>query len=115
MIDSRRFRELALALPEAQEQPHVDRPSFRVRGKIFAVLRAAEGRAVLKLPLDERAALVAEQPEVFEAVKGWSAQGWTFVWLEAVDPAELRELLQEAWRGVAPKRLGATLERPASA
>ena len=31
-------REIALALPDAIEQDHHGRPSFRVRGKIFATL-----------------------------------------------------------------------------
>lgn len=29
------------------------------------------------------------------------------VWLDAIDEAELRELVVEAWRMVVPKRLGA--------
>ena len=32
------IRVLALSLPEAQEHPHFDRSSFRVRGKIFITL-----------------------------------------------------------------------------
>ena len=35
-------RRIALALPEAQEQDHHRRPSFRVGGAIFATLLAAE-------------------------------------------------------------------------
>ena len=98
------FRDLALALPEAVELPHFERTSFRVRKRIFATLRASDGQAVLKLPRDEQAALVAMHPDVF-AVTPWGHQGWTRVDLDRVDPAELRELMVEAWRGVAPKRL----------
>jgi hypothetical protein len=105
VIGDEEFRRVALALPGAEEKPHWERPSFRVRNRIFAVLRADECRAVLKLPLEERSALVAEQPDVFSAVSGWAEQGWTFVSLERVDPVELAELVEEAWRGVAPKRL----------
>ena len=47
-------RKLALALPEAEEQAHFDKPSFRVRGKIFATLWEKEKRAVLKLSLEEQ-------------------------------------------------------------
>src|SRR5690349_7953723 len=35
-------RKLALALPEAVEQDHFGRPSFRVRGRIFATLPDSE-------------------------------------------------------------------------
>ena len=32
------IRALALSLPLAEEHPHFDRASFRVKGKIFATL-----------------------------------------------------------------------------
>jgi hypothetical protein len=38
MLDSQTVRELALALPQAEEHDHHGRPSFRVTGKIFATL-----------------------------------------------------------------------------
>jgi hypothetical protein len=98
------FRAIALALPEAVEQPHFDRPSFRVRTRIFATLRPAEGLAVLKLSRLAQEALVASAPETF-AVTPWAQQGWTRVDLRRADPAELRELVAEAWAEVAPKRL----------
>jgi hypothetical protein len=103
-VDPQAFRKLALALPEAEEHPHWERPSFRVRGKIFATLRSEERRAILKLPRLEQQALVASKPETFGLV-GWEHQGWTGVDLNTVDPDELAELIEEAWRGVAPKRL----------
>ena len=37
-MTSEEARRLALALPEAVEQDHHGRPSFRVAGKIFATL-----------------------------------------------------------------------------
>ncbi|HEV3460901.1 MAG TPA: MmcQ/YjbR family DNA-binding protein [Candidatus Dormibacteraeota bacterium] len=41
MTTVRQLRRIALWLPEATEQDHHGRPSFRVRGKIFATLWAA--------------------------------------------------------------------------
>ena len=35
-------QRMALALPEAVEEPHFDKTSFRVRGKIFATAAPAE-------------------------------------------------------------------------
>lgn len=100
------FRALALSLPDAVEAPHFDRPSFRVRNRIFATLRPAERRGVLKLPREAQEAVVASAPAVF-ALTPWARQGWTSVDLERVDPDELRELTVEAWAGVAPKRVAA--------
>ena len=109
-MDADEFRAIALALPEAVEQPHFDRPSFRVRKRIFATLRPAEARAVLKLSRLAQEALVASDPQTF-AVTPWAHQGWTSVNLERVEAAELRELIAEAWAEVAPKRLAAAFAR----
>ncbi len=50
MLTTEQARELALALPEAIEQDHHGRPSFRVADKIFATLWDAEHMNVM---LDE--------------------------------------------------------------
>lgn len=97
------LRKLALALPEAIEQGHWGRPSFRVKKKIFATLPDNE-QAVLKLPLDVQATVSAAKPETF-SVGSWGHQGWTHVQLAAVEPDELDVLVTEAWRQVAPKRV----------
>ncbi len=104
MIDDETVRELALSLPEAKEQDHRGHPSFRVRGKIFATLWPGKHRAVLKLPLDEQAALVGSEPMAF-SLNAWSRQGWTEVNLRQVSAAQFERLLDMAWRGVAPKKL----------
>jgi hypothetical protein len=98
-------RKLALALPEAEEQDHHGRPSFRVKGKIFATLWVAERRAVLKLLREEQDDLVQAEPEVF-GVTPWGLNGWTLVELAGLDRARFRDLLELSWRRVAPKRLG---------
>ncbi len=96
------FRKIALSLPEAEEQDFRGRPSFRVRGKIFATLHADEGRAVVKLPLSEQKALVESNPRAFSLMP-FSKSGFTNVDLRYVDAAKIRKLVDEAWRGVAPK------------
>ncbi|WP_437937774.1 MmcQ/YjbR family DNA-binding protein [Sorangium sp. So ce341] len=104
MVSSDELRKLALSLPEAEEQDHFGKPSFRVRGKIFATHWVAQEQAVLKLSLEEQDSLVQAQPDVF-SVTPWGHQGWTRVELRRVDPALLEELLVGAFRRVAPKRL----------
>ena len=68
MIDCTTARELALALPEAEERDHRGHPSFRVKSKIFATLWPDEQRAVLKLAL-------ADQTVSFAAVSWACAHG----------------------------------------
>jgi len=61
---------------------------------------------------DERRALVAEDPSAFEDVI-WGQRvvdDWVQVKLAAADRAEVCELLTEAWRRRAPKRVVADFE-----
>jgi hypothetical protein len=109
VIDCETVRALALALSEVEEHNHWGRPSFRVRGKIFATLWPDEQRAMLKLPPDEQAALMLRDAATFWMVPGsWGVRGSTFVELRTVERADFIAALQTAWRGVAPKRLQAT-------
>jgi hypothetical protein len=108
-MDVEDLRTVALALPEAVEADHFGRPSFRVRGKIFVTVHE-DGQGVnLKLPCDEHEALVASRPDVFGTVT-WGQLIRTSVRLEVADPEELAELVQEAWRAVAPKRVVAAFD-----
>jgi len=104
VIDATNARKLALSLPEAEEQDHRGRPSFRVRGKIFATLWPDEQRVVVKLPATELAALLGGDPKGF-SVNAWSRQGWTNVHLQHVSASQLAALLALAWSTVAPKKL----------
>jgi hypothetical protein len=97
-------RALALSLPEAVEQDHHGRPSFRVGGTIFATLRSAERMNVI---LEEDGILTAVEaaPEVCEAVWWGRKLAAVGVSLSRVDSTRLRALLEDAWEGKAPKRL----------
>ena len=99
------IRALALALPEAHEVlTWGDHPTFRVRGKIFAILAADERSVRLKATREAQAALVGSEPETFFLPSHVARFGWVGVDLDRVDPEELRELVEEAWRLTAPKR-----------
>ena len=115
MIDCETVRALALALPGVEEHDHWGRPSFRVRGKIFATLWPSEQRAMLKLPPPEQAALMLRDAATFSMAPGsWGVRGNTLVDLRTVDRADFVAALQTAWLGVAPKRLQAPGDRKLS-
>jgi len=61
---------------------------------------------------DERDALVGEDPERFFVPPYVGGRGWLGVYLDVdrVDWAELGEIVREAYRLIAPKRLAALLE-----
>ncbi len=106
MVDINYFRQQALALPDTEEQPHFDIPSFRYRKKIFATYRPKENLAMLKLPLVEQSVYCAiDGGAVFYPVPGtWGTQGATFVVLNKVKKTIFKEALKVAWNGVAKKK-----------
>ncbi len=101
-------REIALALPEVEEGPCYGTPGFRVRGKLFARIWEDGETLVLKIDLDARELLLAADPEVFFLTDHYRGYPYVLVRLPAVDPEQLRELLEDAWRLSAPKRLAAS-------
>jgi hypothetical protein len=97
-------RRLALAQPEAYEADHHGFTSFRVAKKIFATLPDDQHLHVM-VGEDEIRALAAEQPAVYEE-KWWGNRlSCVRVNLAQADPAEVAELLADAWTRRAPRRL----------
>lgn len=101
------FRRVALSMPEASENAHMDHPDFRVGGKIFATLGYPDQNyGMVNLPPEEQARLVRAHPDTFVPAKGaWGKSGSTSVRLAAVDEPMLRRVMEIAWRKRAPKRL----------
>jgi len=105
------LRRMALALPETSEKVtwEVD-ITFRVRDKIFAIMGEDGGTASVKASLEAQQALVASDPETFRVSAYTGRYGWTTVSLARVDAEEMRELVEEAWRRTAPKKLVAAYD-----
>jgi hypothetical protein len=97
-------RKLALALPEATEQDHHGKPSFRVAGKIFATLWTD---TQLNVMLDEHGirAVVQDKPGICKPVHWGKRLAAVGVDLERADAHYVQDLLKEAWSLKAPKRL----------
>ncbi|HEX3247175.1 MAG TPA: MmcQ/YjbR family DNA-binding protein [Chloroflexota bacterium] len=104
-MEREEFRSFALSLPEAVEIETWGHPTFRVREKIFATLSPEDDSASVKTTKLEQIALVGSEPEVFGVPAYVGRSGWVTVQLERVDPDHARELIEEAWRQTAPKRL----------
>ena len=97
-------RKLALKLPEAVEQDHHGRPSFRVDGRIFATLWDEHRMNVM---LDEGGIRTAVEsaPDICAPISWGKRLVAVAVTLSAVDAPFLGELLADAWEGKAPRRL----------
>lgn len=98
------IRQLALALPQAVEQDHHGRPSFRVAGRIFATLWDADHMNVM---LDEPGIRTAVQDNPGVCEEFWWGKQLRAVQVDLarVDVALAGELLADGWEHKAPKRL----------
>jgi hypothetical protein len=102
-------RRLALALPEATEQPHFHLTSFRVKGKIFATAAFDNGYMNVFVDDEQREIMVAVDPKAYETLK-WGKIGYLHVHLAAAKARDVKTLLRAAWERKAPKKLLAQLD-----
>lgn len=112
-----RLRKLCLSLPEAVEVEAWREPTFRVNKKLFAMYAAPNnhhggGRPAVwcKAAPGNQGLMVRAAPERFFVPPYVGPSGWVGVYLDGmVDWAELKELLTDSYRLIAPKRLAALL------
>ena len=103
-ISLARARELALALPEASESPHLQATSFRVRGKIFATSPDAQTLNVF-VGEDARSQALALHPGFIEKLPWGAKIVGLRIHLPRAEGAVVANLLKLAWRAKAPKAL----------
>ena len=86
-------------------------PSLKVRGKFVCRLRTNPDALVIRVvDMGEREALLQGQPDAFFSTPHYDGYPAVLVRLGRVDPIELAELIEDAWRLQAPKRLVAAYE-----
>jgi hypothetical protein len=114
----RRLRERCLALPEATERLSHGEPTWYVRGKKVFVTFAGhhhDDRVAFwcAAVAEERDALVARDPDRFFVPPYVGGRGWLGVYLDTdrVDWVEVAELVRDAYRLIAPKRLVARVDQ----
>jgi hypothetical protein len=97
---------IGLRFPGVEPGTSFGTPALRVRGKGICRLRTDPDALVLRvIDLEEREALLQGQPDVFFSTPHYDGHPYVLVRLEAVDPQDLAELLEDAWRIRAPKRV----------
>jgi hypothetical protein len=101
-------RSVALALARTTEGVVHDRVRFRVGRIVYVGFSRDEQVMGFAFPKEERDALVASEPEKFMLPPPSDLRyNWVLVRLAAIDAAEMRELVVDAWRMVVPKRVAA--------
>ena len=113
-------RRLALALPDTSERVSRDLRQWQVKDKLFVwerPLRRADIEAlgddvpdgpILGARVEHigaKEALIAEDPGIFFTTPHFDGYPAILVRLDRIGPADLKELIVEAWLARAPKRL----------
>jgi len=109
-------RKLALSLPGATEEPHFEKSSFRVGGRIFATVTPDGKHLHAFVDESEARASAAEDPSAFELLWWGKRLAGVRVTLSAAGTAAVARLLTDSWRRKAPRRLVSELDasRPQS-
>jgi hypothetical protein len=107
-------RRIAHPLPRSAEHLIRDRVKFRVGGIVYAAFSRDESTMGFGYPRDERDALIASAPDTFFLPRPSELRfQWVQAWTAELDPAELPELIVEAWRMCVPKKISALVPGPA--
>ena len=106
MVSMSTFRKWALSFPEATEDPHFEKTSFRVKKKIFATYDSIKNRACVKLSeIDQDVFSSLDITIVYPVENKWGKQGWTLIEMSKVHKEIFLDALTTAYCEVAPKKL----------
>ncbi len=106
MITINQARTIALSFDEAQEQPHFEKPSFRVNKKIFLTLDEKNQRGCVKLSEIDQDVFHKMNPGIIYPVANkWGKQGWTLIDLKVIEKDIFSDLLIASYCNVGPARL----------
>jgi len=100
-------RSVALEFPGVEEGLSYGTPALKVRGKLMARLKEDGETLVVRVTPTDRDLLLQFEPTVFFVTDHNRNYPWVLVRLPRIGRRRLAEVLEEAWRLVAPKRLQA--------
>ena len=98
-------------MPEAEERETWGEGTFRVNDRIFA-MGSPDGEFVsVKASLDDQGALVEMDPKTFAPSAYTGRFGWVRVRLAGIGKDLAQQLVTNAWKRTAPRRLVAGYEK----
>jgi hypothetical protein len=112
-------RELGLRLPGVEESTMYGTPALKLRGKLLACIashKSAEpGSLVVRVDIDQRAELIAAEPQIYYVTDHYVGYSSVLVRLSRIRRDVLQDLLQSAWRFVHQHDLEGRAVRPRNA
>ena len=99
-------RRVARELPRSSEHLIHDRVKFRVGKIVYVAFSRDETVMGFGFPKDERAALVAAEPQIFHLPGASDMRfNWVHAWMAALDEERMTELVLDAWAMCVPKKV----------
>ena len=106
---------VAVKLPEVEISKSYGTPALKVRGKMLARLKEDGETLVLRTDFVSRQILTQADPDTFFFTDHYRDYPLVLVRLAKLPPSALPDLLERAWRQVAPQKLIDELDGPAPA
>lgn len=101
-------RKIGLALPGVEDGTAYGSPALKVRGKLLACIpvhKSAEpGSLAVRIGFDERAELIAADPDTYYLTEHYADYTAVLVRLSRLNHDALRDLLRMAYRFVTSKK-----------
>lgn len=98
-------RRLFKALPGVEEGPCYGTPGWRVKGKFLARIKEDGETLAIKCGHDERDFRMKADPKTFYITDHYRGYPAVLVRLPRVRQGDLKDVIEQAWRFNAPKRL----------
>jgi|HubBroStandDraft_6_1064221.scaffolds.fasta_scaffold152168_3 hypothetical protein len=98
-------RQFAHRLPAVEDGTSYGTPALKVRGKLFARLHQDGTSLVLRADSLDRQILLQADPTTFYITDHYRNYPWILIRLARISRKSLPDLLERAWRYVAPARL----------
>jgi hypothetical protein len=91
-------RKIAVAFERVEEGSSYGTPGFKTGGKLFARWRPDIEALVVRVEREDRAEMMAADPETYFITDHYLDHPWVLVRLSRVHPDSLRDLLGGAWK-----------------
>ena len=98
-----------MRLPGVERGTSYSTPAHYVRKKLIARLREDGETVAVRVEFSDRDVLLAADPAAFFLTEHYRAHPWVLLRLSKARHASALEVVERAWRQVAPRRLIASL------
>ena len=98
-------RTIALAFPGVEDGTSYGTPALKVRGKLLARVHQSIDCLVLRTDFLDRHILMQSAPSIFFITDHYRDYPWVLMRFSTVGARDLPNLIERAWRLVAPKTL----------